>query len=473
MLRTIVIVAAAGTLAVSSTPGAFSTRTRPAPPSDSGTTAPLPTDVAALMAAAHGTPSLMCALAARTISNGWESGTHVPAPPLGREAFAQYDGSRTDRLSSDDVLRLFGALEAKDPCVREFAVRIISQQDSARVAPGLIERLSAADPATRAVAAMGLGLLHSNGAARALTMTLRDAVAAVRANAAWALGRIRQPATFGALLPLVRDSDPLVREAAIGAVGQMDSTRAEAQLTQVLLHDDVPRVRRAAAWALGRFRTGAAAVATALATALAHDSDATVREMAAWALARDGEGAAGIPALSNALRSDTNDRVRETAAWALGNSHGSSASDALISTLENDRSERVRATAAWALGSLRDDDGTAAGNTRAVAALTGVLSDSSARVRLRAAWALGQIATMATPSSVPALNNALAHEQNDEVRRALVRVLTRLGGLSSDALAPLLNSSDPRTREMAVRALAGRGGIDPWPWPQPRPRPFP
>jgi HEAT repeat protein len=78
-----------------------------------------------------------------------------------------------------------------------------------------------------------------------------------------------------------------------------------------------------------------------------------------------------------------------------------------------------------------------------------------------------------TPAAVPAVKEALAREQNGEVKLALVRALTRLGGTSPDALGSLMSSRDPRVREMAVRALAGRGAIDPWPWPEPRPRPFP
>jgi len=439
-------------------------------PSPSASDAAPPIDVAALIAAAHSTPPAMCALAARSVGNGWGSAMDVPAPPLGRDVFQSYDRAEVDRLSQAQVQQLFAAMETSDPCVREIAVRMIAQQDSARVAPGLIERLTATDPMLRAVAAMGLGLVHPDAAVSALEHALQDAEASVRANTAWALGRIRNGSAFASLLPAMRDRDETVREAAVGAVGEMDSTRAATQLTEVLLHDDSPRVRRVAAWALGRLRTGEATAA--LASALTHDSDPAVREMAAWAMVRDDErGTDGLAALRSALRSDSDDRVRETAAWALGNSRDAGAIDALVSAAESDRSSRVRGTAAWALGAIRgDDDQTPDGNARATTALTRLLSDSSAHTRVRAAWALGQIGT---PSALPAIKQAMGRETNSEVKLALVRALARLGGASAETLAPLMSSRDVRTREIAVRALAGRGAIDPWPWPEPRPRPFP
>ena len=69
---------------------------------------------------------------------------------------------------------------------------------------------------------------------------------------------------------------------------------------------------------------------------------------------------------------------------------------------------------------------------------------------------------------------ALRDEKSERVRQALVRALLESGERSSDVFKDLLESKDSDTREMAVRALAGRrGGPWPWPWPWPRPRPNP
>jgi HEAT repeat protein len=136
--------------------------------------------------------------------------------------------------------------------------------------------------------------------------------------------------------------------------------------------------------------------------------------------------------------------------------------DVLADALARDRESEVRATAAWALGQVHSD--------RAPASLTAALKDSDDDVRLKAAWALSQIAD---PTAIPAVTDALKQDQPERVRQALVRALLQSGEHNDEALAGLLQSKDDKTREMAVRALAGRRGPWPWPWPWPRPRPMP
>jgi HEAT repeat protein len=198
---------------------------------------------------------------------------------------------------------------------------------------------------------------------------------------------------------------------------------------------------------------------------LARDGDARVREMTAWALGQV-EQKEGIAALQRALREDADDAVRETAAWALAQIEDRTALDALGAAL-SDRSSRVRGTAAWAIGQLADDDDV---RGRAPAGLTRLLRDESEDVRRKAAWALGNVGDAA---SVPAIREAMKAEQSSEVRKALVRALTKSGGRSEAVFTELLSSSDPKVREAAVRGLAGQNAFNPWPWPWPRPRPFP
>jgi HEAT repeat protein len=186
--------------------------------------------------------------------------------------------------------------------------------------------------------------------------------------------------------------------------------------------------------------------------------------MTAWALGQV-EQKEGIPALQRALREDADDAVRETAAWALAQIEDRTALDALGVAL-GDRSSRVRGTAAWAIGQLADDDM----RGRAPAGLTRLLRDDSEDVRRKAAWALGNVGDAA---SVPAIREAMKVEQSSEVRKALVRALTKSGGRSEAVFTELLSSSDPKVREAAVRGLAGQNAFNPWPWPWPRPRPFP
>jgi len=190
-----------------------------------------------------------------------------------------------------------------------------------------------------------------------------------------------------------------------------------------------------------------------------------VREMTAWALGAI-EQKEGSAALQRALRQDSDDAVRETAAWALAQIEDRSAVAALDAAALNDRSTRVRGTAAWAIGQLREDEN----GGRASAGLVKLLKDESEDTRRKAAWALGNIGDV---NAVPAIRDALKAEQSSEVRRALVRALSKSGGRSEAVFNELLSSSDPKVREIAVRGLAGNNAFNPWPWPWPRPRPFP
>jgi HEAT repeat protein len=233
---------------------------------------------------------------------------------------------------------------------------------------------------------------------------------------------------------------------------------------RVVQQDPAPSVRRVAAWALGQLESREAG--DVLAGVLNRDSDAKVREMSAWALGHT-ESRNGTAALTNALSKDAEDNVRETAAWALAQIEDRNAVDALATAAAGDRSSRVRGTAAWAIGQLRGDDD---GASRVPAGLLRVLKDESEDARLKAAWALGQIGDA---SALGAIQDALKVEQSSQVRRALVRALIKSGGRSEQTMTALLDSSDPKVREAAVRGLAGRNSLNPWPWPWPRPRPFP
>jgi HEAT repeat protein len=169
-----------------------------------------------------------------------------------------------------------------------------------------------------------------------------------------------------------------------------------------------------------------------------------------------------VDAIAEALRTDESISVRETAAWALGTIEDKKSADVLAAAAASDKSANVRGTAAWAIGQLNPG--------RAPKALLTALHDTDDDVRLKAAWALSQISD---PDAIHDVTEALRVEQRDRVRQALVRALLESGERSSDVFKNLLESKDKQTREMAVRALAGRRGPWPWPWPWPRPRPNP
>ena len=232
-------------------------------------------------------------------------------------------------------------------------------------------------------------------------------------------------------------------------------------LSKVLRSDSSASLRRIAAWALQEYADSPVA-AEALANAIRKDPDAKVREMAAWAAGQGNDRNSNVTsALIAALKGDSNEHVRVTAAGALGNLSDRSSVDALSSAL-TDANADVRMRAAWAIGNITPK--------QAPRGIVAMLNDKEPRARELAAWALYQIED---PSTAPALESALRTEQNKELQISYIRALAAMGEKSVDAIRGLLESSDPRIRTMAVRALAGGHATGPWPWPWPEPRPFP
>jgi beta-lactamase regulating signal transducer with metallopeptidase domain len=232
-------------------------------------------------------------------------------------------------------------------------------------------------------------------------------------------------------------------------------------LAKVLRTDTSAALRRIAAWGLQEYADSPIA-AEALANAIRKDADAKVREMAAWSAGQgDDNNSNAKNALIAALKGDSNEGVRATAAWALGNIGDRSSMDGLAAAL-TDASSDVRMRAAWAIGNISPK--------QVPKGIVALLSDKEPRVRELAAWVLYQSEDVST---VPALESALCTEQNKDVQLSYIRALAAMGEKSVDALRGLLESSDPRIKSMAVRALAGGHATGPWPWPWPEPRPFP
>jgi beta-lactamase regulating signal transducer with metallopeptidase domain/HEAT repeat protein len=230
-------------------------------------------------------------------------------------------------------------------------------------------------------------------------------------------------------------------------------------LAKVLKSDTSAALRRVAAWGLAEYADQSVA-SEALAAAVRRDANENVREMAAWSLGEGGQNPGVVEALAGALK-DANVKVRRTAAWALGEVGDKGSVDALVGALA-DADADVRARAVWALGEI--------GPKQAPKQLVAMLSDKDEHVRELTAWALYEIED---PSTAPALQAALRTETNQEMQLKYIRALAAMGESSVDAIRPLLESSDPRVKSMAVHALAGGHATGPWPHPWPQPRPFP
>ena len=135
---------------------------------------------------------------------------------------------------------------------------------------------------------------------------------------------------------------------------------------------------------------------------------------------------------------------------------------ALAAAVANDKDDDVRGTAAWAIGQMHPG--------KAPAPLIKAIHDPNGDVRVKSAWALSEIAD---PDAAMAIADGLKTETKEDVQQAEVRALLKSGEGTEDLFRRLLESKDADTRQMAVRALAGRRRVDPWPWPWPRPRPMP
>ena len=121
-----------------------------------------------------------------------------------------------------------------------------------------------------------------------------------------------------------------------------------------------------------------------------------------------------IGRLGEALRRDDNAEVRETAAWAPA-IWTRKAVEELTEALTA-QSADLRMVAMWALGT--------AAPSKAPRSVLSALSDSSRGVRMLAAWTLFRIED---PETVPALEQALAREQDRDLRMAYIRVLGAVG----------------------------------------------
>ena len=231
-------------------------------------------------------------------------------------------------------------------------------------------------------------------------------------------------------------------------------------LAKVLRSDTSAALRRVAAWGLSEYADQSVA-SEALVAAVRRDGNENVREMAAWSLGQGGRDGAGVLEALGAALKDANPKVRRTAAWSLGEISDKGSVDVLVTAL-TDADADVRMRAVWALGQISPK--------QAPKQLVAMLSDKDEHVRELTAWALYEIED---PSTAPALQAAMKAETNQEMQLKYIRALAAMGESSVDAIRPLLESSDPRVRSMAVHALAGGHATGPWPHPWPQPRPYP
>jgi HEAT repeat protein len=231
------------------------------------------------------------------------------------------------------------------------------------------------------------------------------------------------------------------------------------------LSDPDAKVRRSAAFALGRIGEDARIAGSDLVKRLRRDSEAGVRDMAASAIgdiARSLKGGSRSlwqesgGTLVEVLKNDDDPHVRRSAAYALG-AFGPQAAGATegLSAALRDKDASVRQNAAWALGQFGDLA------SDAVNGLCDCLHDKDALVRRDAAGALGSMGKAGAAAVAPLID--LAKSEADEVvRAAAVNALAYLAGPEhvrfARGLEPLLENKNPEIALNAAMVLARIGG---------------
>lgn len=250
---------------------------------------------------------------------------------------------------------LIEKLEADDLEVRQTAARALGELKNERAAAVLIEVLET-DSELAPEAARVLGQIGDLRAFGPLVDLLRTGDASSRQAAVGSLKSLAHPETVSCLCDLLMDTDPGVREPALRVVGYFGAKGCEAKVFQCC-DDPEERVRKAAIEQLPLIDDERAV--SALIRILKEDSSPRVRGAAAQALGRvkSDETVVAAAALREAL-SDTDSWTRYFAVRSLGALQDTAAAAALtremlIKIAETDSAEQVRVAAKEVLSELK------------------------------------------------------------------------------------------------------------------------
>jgi HEAT repeat protein len=308
----------------------------------------------------------------------------------------------------------------------------------------------------RASAVAALTNIGSPAGASALRASLgRPGVTAVGPEVVIALGHLRDLPSLPLLIDMAGTGDERMRRAALAVLPSFGAdalrphaTDLESALVAAMRHPtaDIRRAGAALAASIDTFGT-----ITTIFEILARDPDPRVREAAAYAVGRSLErkelGALDRrTALARLLEASERDphEVRAAALWSLGHAGGARAEARLLDVVRNTKEHiGARSAAAEALGLMRSE--------RSVPVLAQiVLRPEDTRLRGSAAVSLGAIGT---PAAADALLKVVADEKGTPaaVRTAAQAAMERI----RPAGAPLagLDDKSPLVRLETVRRI--------------------
>jgi HEAT repeat protein len=240
--------------------------------------------VQTLLSKVRGSDATICQLVGRAMDNNWGGNFGgFRMDPLNTGDDSLLDWLTTTAVGRHLVPQLRRGLGDDDTCVRRTSARLLGRtrltdlaqelgseltstnpttREAALLALGYFDRPSGLDAARRALrdadmnvriaAAWVLGMIESSDAIGALTEASRDNDVRMRRTVAWALGTIESPTSVPTLSTMLNDADISVRIQAALALGEIESADAIPALVRLLETDRDPRVRRAAAAALGQ-----------------------------------------------------------------------------------------------------------------------------------------------------------------------------------------------------------------------------
>ena len=332
--------------------------------------------------------------------------------------------------------------EEEDQATVDALLRAATKDDDGEVRAAAVDAL---DELGQAALEQLLSELTGTGGSEAAWVTAQKFARALKADrpelrmaAANALGRLDDPSSVQHLVGALDDEDPRVRLRACQACGTFADPRSVPALTTRLPEDGDPRVRRAAANALGNVGTDQALSPL---LDLLDDGDEPLRRIAAGALGKASTPEPVEP-LARAL-GDESAVVRNAAVYSVIE---------LLSNVPTEQSHAVRDRVVSELKSA--DDATV------VEPLVEILTDGQqSRQRRNAAWILGRAAEPDSAAAVEALADALADEDAQTAQFAATSLKSHGGPIVEDRLLDRLGTEHPEdARAKAVFVLGQIGG---------------